>query len=564
LQENPNVRLVFRPPSSSRRGGSRPQPTTPYSGRRRGRPRKNPYQVARSSPEPPPLKSFEESPPTTTRYGRHTKLPYYTKDYLSTENGDLTDDFTERSTETYTQPYNYVSTRGRRGRPRGSGNRTADKPYRRTGTYSSRMEMIREQQLNNDDELEANQRLSIVPPKPTLSSVEQAISTRRRNRLKELMESCSKDEIMEVTLPHLARVFSLYEFLTMKVEKNKLSRVYFADIYKEYESIHKYLTNLTGTYKELLNEPTQTSYFEMKKDEVKPDTEQNDECNRDSEEKKDESIEDKKSNETITVKSKKLLYSLGLEADTFKDVMLELTEKKTTLDKENNQTSNDKCKITQMKNMKEVTDGGDASAIINSIPQVSIDEQAATSLMNNVKPEHINIETSEAVSANVVVTDQSSLLVSNPLTAQGSTSVTATTDGLFTVDTVQTISTSEQTSTSEPMQVDSNEVTTTVEETTIEASETGATTIVPASSSGPQIIQIGTGEDRQFIEVPEGYSLIQTPNGLVMSQVGTTITQGDDGVIYVTNEDGTSTPLDSQKSFPLETVESLLSLDNQQ
>ena len=102
---------------------------------------------------------------------------------------------------------------------------------------------------------------------------------------------------------------TFFKFL-FQVEKNKLSRVYFADIYKEYESIHKYLTNLTGTYKELLNEPTQTSYFEMKKDEVKPDTEQNDECNRDSEEKKDESIEDKKSNETITVKSKKVKFEL--------------------------------------------------------------------------------------------------------------------------------------------------------------------------------------------------------------------------------------------------------------
>ena len=46
-----------------------------------------------------------------------------------------------------------------------------------------------------------------------------------------------------------------------------------------------------------------------------------------------------------------------------------------------------------------------------------------------------------------------------------------------------------------------------------------AHTIVPASTNGSQIVQIGTGDDKQFIEVPEGYTLIQTPNGLVMSQV---------------------------------------------
>ena len=39
------------------------------------------------------------------------------------------------------------------------------------------------------------------------------------------------------------------------------------------------------------------------------------------------------------------------------------------------------------------------------------------------------------------------------------------------------------------------------------------------ATGGTQIIQIGTGEDKQFIEVPEGYTLIQTPEGLVMSQV---------------------------------------------
>lgn len=48
------------------------------------------------------------------------------------------------------------------------------------------------------------------------------------------------------------------------------------------------------------------------------------------------------------------------------------------------------------------------------------------------------------------------------------------------------------------------------------------TTIITApEGTGPQLIQIGQGDDQQFIEVPEGYSLIQTPEGLVMSQVNT-------------------------------------------
>ena len=45
------------------------------------------------------------------------------------------------------------------------------------------------------------------------------------------------------------------------------------------------------------------------------------------------------------------------------------------------------------------------------------------------------------------------------------------------------------------------------------------------TTSGTQIIQIGTGDDKQYIEVPEGYTLIQTPEGLVMSQVSPVVDQ---------------------------------------
>ena len=38
------------------------------------------------------------------------------------------------------------------------------------------------------------------------------------------------------------------------MEKNKLSRVYFADVYKEYEILHRYMSRLTGKYKQALME----------------------------------------------------------------------------------------------------------------------------------------------------------------------------------------------------------------------------------------------------------------------------------------------------------------------
>merc|ERR1739838_992755 len=253
LQDNPNDRLVFRPPSNGQRG--RRAQSGPYSGRRRGRPRKNPYNTARGSPEPTgSVKSFDGSPPATTRYGRHTKLPYYTKDYLSTDNTDLTDDFTStnQSNDSYSNsnsgpinPYNYMSSRGRRGRPKGSGRSNDKGGYRRSNAYS--MDMLRDQQ-NTEEEMEATQRLSIVPPKPALSTVEQLMSNRRKDSLKKLLSNLSQDDIMEVTLPHLARVFSVWEFLVMKVEKSKVGRTYFADVYKEYEALHHYFQRLTTEY----------------------------------------------------------------------------------------------------------------------------------------------------------------------------------------------------------------------------------------------------------------------------------------------------------------------------
>merc|ERR1712096_254946 len=193
LQENPNVRLVFRPPGGKRvgRGGVN---------RRRGRPKTKPYNVDMRGPDSP-----------SSGY----------MDY----------------------PYSRGSKRGRgRGYSMGGG-------YRRTGTEASRMDWLRAQD-SFDAEAEATQRLSYVPPKlNNLSQEEQAISQRRRSRLKEVLSDCSPDDVLEATLSHLARVFSVYEFLVMKVEGDKdRERVYFGDVYKEYESLHKYMSNLTPKY----------------------------------------------------------------------------------------------------------------------------------------------------------------------------------------------------------------------------------------------------------------------------------------------------------------------------
>lgn len=66
-----------------------------------------------------------------------------------------------------------------------------------------------------------------------------------------------------------------------------------------------------------------------------------------------------------------------------------------------------------------------------------------------------------------------------------------------------------------------------VTETSAEPMQTDAVTVTAGEAgTGTQLIQIGQGDDQQFIEVPEGYTLIQTPEGLVMSQVYCNIMYG--------------------------------------
>ena len=59
LQENPNVRLVFRPASSSRN-----RPGSSYNSRKRGRPRK----AYGAQQDFSGAKALDDSPPAKTRY----------------------------------------------------------------------------------------------------------------------------------------------------------------------------------------------------------------------------------------------------------------------------------------------------------------------------------------------------------------------------------------------------------------------------------------------------------------------------------------------------------------
>ncbi|KAK6478807.1 zinc finger protein 839-like isoform X1 [Huso huso] len=78
-------------------------------------------------------------------------------------------------------------------------------------------------------------------------STEQQIQ-RRKARLKEIIQQCDNEELMELALPRLARVMTVWEFLLMKVEKGRPSRPHFADVYREFEQLHSQVKNMAADH----------------------------------------------------------------------------------------------------------------------------------------------------------------------------------------------------------------------------------------------------------------------------------------------------------------------------
>ncbi|XP_045187149.2 uncharacterized protein LOC123545005 [Mercenaria mercenaria] len=79
--------------------------------------------------------------------------------------------------------------------------------------------------------------------------------TRRLNKLKEITRECSDEELMEIVLPRLAKVITLWEFLLMKVEKGNPAWPHADDIYKEYEKLHEHVKKLCKAYLQFVSEP---------------------------------------------------------------------------------------------------------------------------------------------------------------------------------------------------------------------------------------------------------------------------------------------------------------------
>ncbi|XP_033918058.1 zinc finger protein 839 isoform X2 [Melopsittacus undulatus] len=90
-------------------------------------------------------------------------------------------------------------------------------------------------------------------PSKSLSSVsaECNVYRKRKARLKELIQQCDNEDLMELALPRLTKVVTVFEFLLMKVEKGYPGKAYFPDVYKEFEDLHNMVKKMA--YRHLSN-----------------------------------------------------------------------------------------------------------------------------------------------------------------------------------------------------------------------------------------------------------------------------------------------------------------------
>ncbi|KAM8783869.1 zinc finger protein 839 [Rhynchonycteris naso] len=66
-----------------------------------------------------------------------------------------------------------------------------------------------------------------------------AIPERSRASLREFLHQCDREDLVELALPQLAQVVTVYEFLLMKVERVHQAKPFFPAVYKEFEELHK-------------------------------------------------------------------------------------------------------------------------------------------------------------------------------------------------------------------------------------------------------------------------------------------------------------------------------------
>uniref|UniRef100_A0A2K6G058 Zinc finger protein 839 n=1 Tax=Propithecus coquereli TaxID=379532 RepID=A0A2K6G058_PROCO len=83
------------------------------------------------------------------------------------------------------------------------------------------------------------QQRGVAQPHGSPAVAEGQSASKGKARLKEFLQQCDREDLVELALPRLAQAVTVYEFLLMKVEKGHLAKPFFPAVYKEFEELHK-------------------------------------------------------------------------------------------------------------------------------------------------------------------------------------------------------------------------------------------------------------------------------------------------------------------------------------
>ncbi|KAM5273689.1 zinc finger protein 839 [Ctenodactylus gundi] len=96
---------------------------------------------------------------------------------------------------------------------------------------------------SGDSEASAEFSMAVLP-----QSQARPGAARRRASLEECLQQCGREELVELVLPQLAQVVTLYEFLVKKVETGPLAKPFFPAVYREFEELHNLVKKLCADY----------------------------------------------------------------------------------------------------------------------------------------------------------------------------------------------------------------------------------------------------------------------------------------------------------------------------
>lgn len=63
-----------------------------------------------------------------------------------------------------------------------------------------------------------------------------------------MISSCSDEDLIGLVLPRIAKVFTLWDFLLLKVQKGVPRRPHADDIYKEFQTLAKEVKEVCSTF----------------------------------------------------------------------------------------------------------------------------------------------------------------------------------------------------------------------------------------------------------------------------------------------------------------------------